>query len=265
MTGTKGKAVITGASSGIGAVYADRLAKRGYDLILIARREDKLTEVAERIGANTGRSIELFPADLTDELDLARAETLLKSDPEISVLINNAGLGGAGTLVQSDVDKMSAMISLNVTALMRLTYAIVPKFVARGAGTIINIGSVVAITPETLNGVYGGTKAFVLAFSQNLRQELENTGVDVQVVLPGATHTDFWAISGRPVELLPHEIVMSTDDLVDSALIGLDRREFVTIPSLQDAELFNDYESARQAMIGELSNARPALRYRVAA
>jgi short-subunit dehydrogenase len=239
------------------------LAKRGYDLILIARRADKLAELAEKIRAKTGRQIELFPADLTDELDVARVETLLKADPEITLLVNNAGIGGTGTLLQSDVDTMSSMIALNVTALMRLTYALVPKLVARGEGTIINIASVVAITPETLNGVYGGTKAFVLGFSQNLHKELENTGVTVQVVLPGATATDFWSISGRPVELLPHEIVMSSDDLVDSALVGLDRGEFATIPSLQDEGLFNDYESARQAMLGELSNARPAQRYRV--
>jgi short-subunit dehydrogenase len=261
----KGTAVITGASSGIGAIYAQRLAERAYDLVLIARRADQLALVAERIRSKTGRKVEVFPADLTDELDVARVETLLKSDPSITLLVNNAGLGAAGTLLQSDVDKMSSMISLNVTSLMRLTYAIVPSFVARRHGTIINIGSVVAITPETLNGVYGGTKAFVLAFSQNLRKELEGTGVHIQVVLPGATATDFWTISGKPVELLPKEIVMSSDDLVDAALIGLDRGEFATIPPLQDAALYDAYESAREAMVGELSHATPALRYRVAA
>jgi hypothetical protein len=265
MTKVKGTAVITGASSGIGAVYADRLADRGFDLVLIARSADKLAEVAERIRLKTGRKVEIFPADLTDELDIARVETLLKADPSITLLVNNAGFGGAGTLLQSDIDKMSSMIALNVTALTRLTYAVVPRFVARGAGTIINIASVVAITPETLNGVYGGTKAFVLAFSQSLRKELEGTDVTLQVVLPGATATDFWAISGRPVELLPQEIVMSSEDLVDAALIGLDRGEFETIPSLQDAALFDAYETARQAMVGHLSNATPALRYRAAA
>jgi len=262
---SKGTAVITGASSGIGAVYADRLAARGYDLILIARSADKLDAVAERVRSRTGRKVDVFQADLTDELDVARVETLLKSDSDISLLVNNAGLGETGTLLQSDVDKMSSMIALNVAALMRLTYAIVPKFVARGTGTIINIASVVAISPETLNGVYGGTKAFVLAFSQSLHKELEGTGVRVQVVLPGATATDFWTISGRPVELLPQEIVMSSEDLVDAALVGLDHGEFATIPPLQDAALFDAYESARQAMIGQLSHSTPALRYRVAA
>jgi hypothetical protein len=265
MQRTKGTAVITGASSGIGAVYADRLAGRGYDLILIARSADKLADVAERIRSKSGRKVEVFPADLTDELDVARVETLLKSDPSITMLVNNAGLGGTGTLLQSDVDKMTSMIALNVTALTRLTYALVPKLVARGAGTIINIASVVAITPETLNGVYGGTKAFVVAFSQNLRKELEGTGVEVQVVLPGATATDFWEVAGRPVELLPQDIVMTSENLVDAALIGLDRGEFATIPSLQDGALYEKYESAREAMIGQLSHSAPALRYRVAA
>jgi short-subunit dehydrogenase len=265
MEATKGIAVVTGASSGIGAVYADRLAERGYDLVLIARRVDRLEQVAERIRSTTGRTVELLPADLADELDLARVELFLRETPGITLLVNNAGLGGALKLVESDVEQMTAMIALNVTALTRLTYAVVPQFVARRSGAIVNIGSVVAINPEALNGVYGGTKAFVLAFSQNLRNELQDSGVTVQVVMPGATATDFWDISGRPLEQLPTGIVMSTEDLVDSALIGLDRGEFATIPSLQDGGLFDAYESARQAMIGSLSTATPAPRYRVAA
>ena len=265
MEATKGIAVVTGASSGIGAVYADRLAERGYDLVLIARRVDRLEQVAERIRSTSGRTVELLPADLADELDLARVELFLRETPGITLLVNNAGLGGALKLVESDVEQMTAMIALNVTALTRLTYAVVPQFVARRSGAIVNIGSVVAINPEALNGVYGGTKAFVLAFSQNLRNELQDSGVTVQVVMPGATATDFWDISGRPLEQLPTGIVMSTEDLVDSALIGLDRGEFATIPSLQDGGLFDAYESARQAMIGSLSTATPAPRYRVAA
>jgi len=265
MASTKGTAVITGASSGIGTIYADRLAARGYDLILVARSTDKLMRVADRISAKTGRQVDILPADLADAADLARVEAFLRTVPDITLLVNNAGLGGALTLVDSDVDQMTQLIALNVTALMRLTYAIVPRFVAHGKGTIINIASIVAINPELLNGVYGGSKAFVLAFSQNLQHELEGTGVQVQVVLPGATATDFWAIAGRPVEHLPSEIVMSGEDLVDAALVGLDRGEFATIPSLQNGALYDAYESARQAMAGKLSNAEPAARYRIAA
>ena len=265
MRDTKGIAVITGASSGIGAIYADRLAKRGYDLVLIARSADKLAEVAEEVRSKTGRRVDLYPADLTDELDLARVEVFLKETPGITLLVNNAGIGGALKLVDSDVDTMTSMIALNVTALMRLTYAVAPQFVARRTGTIVNIGSIVGVNPEALNGVYGGTKAFVLAFSQNLHQELEGTGVTVQVVLPGATATDFWDLSGRPLTALPKGIVMSSDDLVDAALVGLDQGEFATVPGLQDAGLWDTYERARQAMIGKLSNQSPAPRYRAAA
>jgi short-subunit dehydrogenase len=260
-----GTAVVTGASSGIGAVYADRLAERGYDLVLIARNADKLAQVAHRARAKCGRKIDIMPADLANASELAQVEAFLRETPDVTLLVNNAGLGGALKLLDSDVDQMTSLISLNVTALTRLTYAIVPGFVARGAGTIINIASTVAINPETLNGVYGGSKAFVVAFSQNLRHELAGTGVRVQVVLPGATATEFWAIAGRPVEQLPSAIVMRSEDLVDAALAGLDRGEFATIPSLQDGKLFDAYEAARQAMIGKLSNATPASRYRVTA
>lgn len=264
MKSTKGTAVITGASSGIGAVYADRLASRGYDLILIARSADKLERVAQQVGSKSGRKVDIFPADLTDPLDVARVELMLKTNPELSLLINNAGFGAVDPLLKSDVDDMSAMISLNVDALTRLTYAAAPQFASRGTGTIINIASIVGITPEQLNGVYGGTKAFVIAFSQSLAHELEGTGVEVQVVLPGATATDFWDASGGSLDNLPGEIVMSTEDLVDAALAGLDQGELVTIPALQDAGLWETYEAARRAMFGKLSNKAVAPRYLVA-
>lgn len=260
----KGIAVITGASSGIGAVYADRLAERGYDLILVARSADKLERVAERVRSKSGHKVEIVPADLTDSLDLARVELMLKTNPDLSLLVNNAGFGAVAPLLQSEVDDMSAMISLNVDALTRLTYAIAPQLVARGAGTIINVASIVGINPEQLNGVYGATKAFVIAFTQSLSHELEGTGVQVQVVLPGATATDFWDASGGSLEALPNHIVMSTDDLVDAALIGLDQGEVVTIPPLQDAGLWDAYESTRRAMFGKLSNKDVAPRYRAA-
>lgn len=263
-TTNKGTALITGASTGIGAIYADRLAARGYDLILVARNRDKLQALAAQISDKTGRSVEVLAADLGDAADLARVEKVLREDASVTALVNNAGIGTHTTLLESDVEKMAAMVQLNVTALMRLTYAAVPGFVARGGGTVINIASIVAVAPELLNGVYGGTKAFVLALSQNLRRELVGTGVDVQVVLPGATATDFWEISGTPVEHLPSEIVMRADDLVDAALTGLARGEFATVPGLHDEDRWTAFETARQAMAGKLSSSTPAPRYRAA-
>jgi uncharacterized protein len=256
-------ALITGASSGIGAIYADRLAKRGRDLILVARRVDRLQTLADKIAGETGRKVEVIAADLGKHEDLAKVEAVLRTDRRITTLVNNAGFGSTAALLQADVDKMSAMIALNIDALTRLTYAAAPGFVERGGGTIINIASIVAVAPEILNGVYGASKAFVLALSQSLKHELGKKGVRVQVVLPGATATDFWEAAGTPVEHLPGEIVMPATAMVDAALAGLDQGEFATVPSLPNLADWNAYEAARQALMPNLSRAEPAARLRV--
>lgn len=260
-----GIAVVTGASSGIGAVYADRLARRGYDLILVARSQAKLDEVAKRVAGATGRAVDAIAADLNNKADLARIETLLGTHAGITMLVNNAGVGALAPLLESDVDAMEELIELNVTALTRLTYAVVPALIARGGGAIINISSVAAIAPELLNGVYGGTKAFVLALSLSLHKELADKNLRVQAVLPGATATNFWDASGGSLEKLPSKIVMQSDALVDAALAGFDQGELVTIPSLPDAADWQAYEVARQKLIPNLSLSIPAARYSVAA
>ncbi|MCA8316083.1 SDR family oxidoreductase [Burkholderia multivorans] len=260
----RGTAVVTGASSGIGAIYADRLARRGYDLILVARSRTRLDALAQRITSDTRRSVEVIEADLNDRAALAAVEAKLKQDASITLLVNNAGIGTHTPLLESDVDAMTRMIDLNVTALTRLTYAAVPGFVARGHGAVINIASIVALSPETLNGVYGGGKAFVLAFTQSLHHELADKGVQVQAVLPGATATDFWQTGGLPIEHLPKSIVMSASDMVDAALVGFERREIVTIPSLHAGEAWDAYEAARRAMAPHLSSDTPAPRYAAA-
>jgi hypothetical protein len=257
----KGTAMITGASSGIGAIYADRLSRHGYDLILVARSVDKLTGLAETIRARTGRSVEVLQADLVSPSDLRRVEDVLRTNSTITMLVNNAGIGATAPLLASDVDAMEAMIDLNVTAVTRLAYAAAPAFAARGNGTIINIASIVAIAPEVLNGVYGGSKAFVLALSQSLHHELGSKGLRVQVVLPGATATDFWGIAGTPVEHLPTDIVMPAEAMVDAALAGLEQGEIVTIPSLPDIRDWQWFQAAREALLPNLSHASPAERY----
>jgi uncharacterized protein len=256
-----GTALVTGASSGIGAIYADRLARRGFDLVLVARNQARLEDLAKRLRSETGRTVELVAADLEKPEDVRRVESILRTDSRISLLVNNAGVGATAPLLQADVDKMEAMITLNVTALTRLTYAAVPGFVARGGGTIVNISSIVAIGPEILNGVYGGSKAFVLAFSQSLKHELKDKNVHIQVVIPGATATDFWDIAGTPVAHLPSQIVMRAEDMVDASLKGLDDGEFITIPSLPNAADLEAYEAARQVLLPNLSRATPAARY----
>ncbi|MCP2226234.1 short-subunit dehydrogenase [Pseudomonas silensiensis] len=259
---SKGTALITGASSGIGAVYADRLARQGYDLILVARSQGKLNALANHLSNETGRAVEVVAADLKDKAGLLRVESILRNDASITLLVNNAGVGGVMPLLGSPVDDMDAMISLNVTALMRLSYAVVPGFVARGTGTVINISSIVAIAPEILNGVYGGTKAFVLGLSQSMHHELADKGIRVQAVLPGATATDFWSEAGNPVENLPQEIVMSAEDMVDAALVGLAKGEVVTIPGLHEADKWDVYEARRQVLSGSFGHSSSAPRYR---
>jgi hypothetical protein len=165
-----------------------------------------MDDLAKKLGADTQRNVEILAADLSDSSDLAKLEQLLRNDSRVTLLVNSAGVGATVQLLNSDVADMSRMTMLNVQALTRMTHAVGPGFVKRGYGTIINIASTVAIAPEVGNAVYGGTKAFVLAFSQSLRHELANAGVTVQVVLPGATATDFRKRSGKQVEPLPQGI-----------------------------------------------------------
>lgn len=257
----KGTALITGASSGIGALYADRLARRGYDLILVARNQARLDALASRLESTTLAMVETVAADLNDSADLRRIEGILRTDSSICMLVNNAGMGLYAPILDSDIDAMQRMIALNVTALTRLAHAAAESFVEREQGAIINMSSVVALAPELLNAVYGGTKAYVLAFSQALRHELADSGVRVQVVLPGAIATEFWENAGKPVEQLPTQIVMTAADLVDAALAGFDAGEFVTIPSLPDIEDWAELEAARLALRPNLSRSKPATRY----
>lgn len=258
---SKGKALVTGASMGIGAVYADRLARQGYDLLLVARSKEKLLEVAQRIEDATGRRVETLSADLIKLTDVRLVEDRLRSDSAITALVNNAGLASVETLLDSDPDYLDQIIALNVTALTRLSLAAASSFVKRGSGLIINIGSVVSLAPERLNGTYSGSKAYVSNFSFALKNELEGKGVRVQLVLPGATSTSIWERAGVPIHSLPAETVMTAEDVVDASLAGLDLGEFITIPSLPDLEHFETYERARLALHPHLSRKHPAPRY----
>jgi len=258
---TNNIALITGASSGIGAVYADRLAKMGYDLILVARNADKLKQVAKKIRNETGAEVEVVIADLSQKDELLKIESLIKENKAINLLVNSAGIGAVAPLLQSNVDKMEDMIDINVTALTRLSYAAAPEFIGRANGTIINIASIVAIGPEILNGVYGASKAYVLALTQSLQHELGQKGLRVQAVVPGATATEFWDAAGMPHSNLPSEIVMSAEDMVDAALKGLELGEVVTIPPLQDGGDWAQYEGARKLLSQKFGNAKPGARY----
>jgi hypothetical protein len=257
----QGTALITGASSGIGAVYADRLAQRGFDLYLVARDQQRLDALAAALQQKTGRAIRTLRADLTNRADLLSVAERLRIDGAITMLVNNAGTVAPGTLLDGDSDQLEAMIQLNVVAATRLAVEAARAFVARGRGTIINTASVLALTPERVNGGYSGSKAFLLNLTQALQAETVAAGVRVQAVLPGATRTEIWARSGRPLASLPAEILMDVDELVDAALSGLDQGEPVTIPSLEDPALWQAFSEARAALGPHLSRNHAARRY----
>jgi hypothetical protein len=264
-TDSKGVALITGASSGIGAVYADRLARRGHDLLLAARDEGRLEVLAQRLRTETGVKVEVLKTDLTDKADLGRLEARLRADEAITLLVNNAGAAATGTFAESDPDALEGLIALNVVAVTRLANAAAAAFVARGRGTIVNVGSVVGLLPEYRSVVYGATKAFVLYLTQGLNAEIGGGGVTLQAVLPGATRTEIWERSGGSLANLDPDRTMDVDELVDAALAGLDKGELVTIPSLLDPAQWDAFNGARLAMAPNLSNAHPAPRYGVRA
>lgn len=261
---TRTTALITGASSGIGAIYADRLARRGYDLILVARDAARLTLVAEATTRH-GVSVETLRADLAEAADLKRVEERLRQDGTVTILINNAGIGAAPGLADADVDALERMIKVNVTAPTRLAAAAAGAFAAAGRGAIINISSALALAPELFSGVYSGTKAFVLNLSLSLHNELAERGVRVQAVLPGAIHTAFWGSAGGDADSLPPEMVMNAEEMVDAALAGFDAGEDVTIPSLPERADWDAFNAARAKLGPNLSRQHAAPRYRRAA
>ena len=256
-----GVALITGASSGIGATYADRLARRGFDLLLVARNQARLDELATRLHAETGVNVETWSADLTVAADAARVAQRLSNDPAIRMLVNNAGVGASGPLLGGDAGQLEHMINLDVVAVTQLAVAAATAFAARGQGTLINIASVLALAPERFNGAYSGTKAYVLNLSQALQRELDGKGVRVQAVLPGATRTELWARSGIDVSNFPPDMLMEVDEMVDAALAGLDLGEAVTIPSLPEVEDWGALNAMRLGLGSRLSLRHAAARY----
>lgn len=254
--------LITGASSGIGATYADRFARRGQDLVLVARDRDRLEALAARLRQEYGIGVEVLQADLTQPGDLHEVDQRLREDSRIEVLVNNAGASLLGSFVDQATDDVERLIALNTTAPARLASAVAPRLARAGQGAIINIGSVVGLAPEFGATIYGATKAFVLFLSQGLSQELGPKGVYVQAVIPAATRTEIWARAGVDESALPP--LMEVGDLVDAALAGYDRREAVTIPALHDAGQWEAFEAARQAMLPSFGNTTPAQRYQPA-
>jgi len=256
---TRPTVLITGASTGIGAVYAERFAQRGHDLVLVARDQARLDALAARLRSEYDVTVDVIPADLTQVADLSTVESRLRDDARIGILINNAGAALSGNFIDQSADSVAQLVALNTTALVRLASAIAPRLVKAGDGAIINVGSVVGLAPEFGMTVYGATKAFVLFLSQGLSLELSPQGVYVQAVLPAATRTEIWDRSGIDINTLSD--IMEVGDLVDAALVGFDRREPVTIPPLHEAQRWDDLQGARQGLIGQIRQSAVAQRY----
>lgn len=258
---SRGTALVTGASSGIGRVYAEKLARRGYDVLLVARDRARLDALAADISAATGRKADVLAADLARAEGIEAVVARIGADTTLSLLVNNAGMGTMGPVLGTEAAKVDAMVQLNVAALTRLSLAAVSAFAARGEGTLVNIASVVALVPERFLGAYAGTKAYVLAFTQSLQSELKDGPVRVQAVLPGYTMTEFFDRAGIDAGTLPPEMVMSADDLVEAALRGLEAGEAITIPSLPDMTGWETLVADRMRIGPFLSLSRPAARY----
>ena len=254
MTQPSHTAFITGASSGIGAIYAERLAARGYNLILAARREDRLQALADQLQARYAIQASILKADLSEEHGIAAVEQRLQQDPAIDLFINNAGTAKLAGFLASTPREHQAIHTLNTTALA--------AFTPRRRGTLINIASILALHTLPGSAVYSASKAWVLSFTRGLQEEFADSGVRIQAVLPAATATDLWPTSGVALDALPSGTVMTTEDLVDAALRGLEMGEQVTLPPVHDLGLWETFEQSRLALFTSARTGQPAPRYR---
>lgn len=258
---TMGTAVVTGASSGLGEVFAERLAKRGYDLKLVARRKDRLNAIAEKLESRYGVKVTNLVADLGLETDLEKVAEDLRKDDSITLLINNAGTSTLSSVAATSVEKQKEMVNVNVTALMLLSSAVLPRFITKNEGVLINIASVLGFYTLPISAVYSGTKGFVVQYTKGLQEEVQGTNIHVQLVNPATTATEIWEVGGVPLSALEQSTIMTTEDCVDAILAGLNQGELTTHPSVNDQNLIDNYENARIQLFQGSQSGKPAERY----
>jgi hypothetical protein len=253
-------AVITGASSGIGSVYAHRLAERGRDLMLVARRADRLEKLALELRAKHGIAVEIMAADLTDPAELADLERRLEREP-VAMLVNNAGAGGLGPTALRGVDAQDDLIRLNIVSLVRLSLAALAGFRTAGRGDLINLASIIAFAPMSTSATYSASKAFVLYFTRSLQLEYIDSPFRIQALLPGPVLTEFFTSQGLDDSIFPAQAYITAEQLVDSSLSGLDAGENTVIPSLEDMSLWDEMEKLRGRFMTETMSGKVASRY----
>jgi len=239
------------------------LARRGHDLVLVARRAERLEKLAADLRQRYGVKVENLVADLSQPADLEKVAQRLRNDQAIWTLVNNAGIGQHGLLTDGGPVNDQALIALNITAVTTLTLAVLPRFKAADRGTIVQISSILALAALPTTSIYSGTKGYVMHFTRGLQAELAETKVRLQLVLPAATKTEIWDTAGELSTAMPESAFMEVDDLVDSALVGLDQGELVTIPAVHDLGLWQAYDQASQQIFGAGMTGRPAPRYAV--
>ncbi|MFN8025333.1 MAG: SDR family oxidoreductase [Acidimicrobiia bacterium] len=225
------RALVTGASAGIGRTFAEQLAARGTDLVLVARDGARLESLAADLRTRFGVEAEVLPADLLDATEIETvAARLGDSEKPVDLLVNNAGMGTFGHFADLDVQQELREIQLNVLALVRLTHAGLAAMEARGSGAVVNISSLAAYQPSPDSAVYSATKAFVNSFTHAVHEEAADKGVHVMAVCPGYTHTEFHDRAGLGTTQIPEMLWQSSDEVVRAALHDLDRRRSVSIP-----------------------------------
>ncbi len=254
-------ALITGASSGIGLSFAHHLARTGHDLVIVARREDRLRDLAEQLSAEHGIDIEVIVADLADPDDLDVVEERLEAGEPVALFVNNAGFAAMGKVGEGDRDDMTDMLLLNVVAFSRLADAAMAGMKRTGQGTIINVGSGTLFTKLPGYAGYGATKAYVAYYTRVMQVEAKDSNIHVQLLIPGVTATDFHHVAGKSVDDFPPERVMEPDDLVVASLRGLELGEPVCIPSLPDVADWEALEAAEAKIAPNASRDRVAERY----
>jgi short-subunit dehydrogenase len=253
--GPRRLAIVTGASAGIGTAVAERLARDAYDLVLVARRRERLEELAERLARTHGRSVSVLAADLGDANGLRSVEARIASEPALELVVNNAGFGTSGPFVELDRDVEAGEVALNVLALMRLTHAAIEAMMPRGHGTVINVSSLAGFQPAPYNATYAGTKAFVNTFTQGVAEELRGTGVRVQLLCPGFTRTEFQEVAGFQSEDIPGFAWMSAEAVVAASVEGLRKGELIVIPGAGNKVMGALFRAAPSALARRVGGA----------
>jgi len=226
-------AIITGASSGIGEAYARLLASLGYDLVIVARRKDRLISIAKELEGQYGVSVSVLPGDLRSENDLSATEQIIRDTSNLSLLINNAGFGTLGPFNDVNISKSLDMIALHVTASTRLVKAVLPGMFARREGIIVNVASMAPFLPISGNTIYNATKAYLIAFSECLQLEVESAGIRVQALCPGFTRTGFHSVDEyKDVDFstIPKFLWMPADKVAAQSWQALGKKKVVFIP-----------------------------------